>query len=83
MSLYSVMRRSRAAAPYPRGGPANGTRANQAVLAVIERDDGSRQVTYEGTPLYFFAGDSAPGQTNGHGSGEWFVAAEEDRTDFN
>jgi predicted lipoprotein with Yx(FWY)xxD motif len=43
---------------------------------VIEREDGSRQVTYNGMPLYFFAEDEAPGDTNGQGRGDvWFVAA--------
>ena len=53
--------------------------ANEGVegeLGVLERDDGGRQVMYNGAPLYFFAGDSAPNQTNGHGvGGVWFVAA--------
>jgi predicted lipoprotein with Yx(FWY)xxD motif len=32
------------------------------------------QVTYNGWPLYFFAGDSAPGDTNGQGQGGvWYV----------
>ena len=52
-------------------------------LAAIERDDGIHQVTYEGAPLYFFAGDSAPGQTNGHEvGGVWFVAAEDHTPEF-
>ncbi|MBI3746884.1 MAG: hypothetical protein HY264_10275 [Chloroflexi bacterium] len=34
-------------------------------LATITRDDGSLQVTYNGLPLYFFSGDSAPGDANG------------------
>jgi predicted lipoprotein with Yx(FWY)xxD motif len=42
-------------------------------LGTIRRSDGSTQVTYNGRPLYFFAGDSAPGQTNGHYTG-WSVA---------
>jgi predicted lipoprotein with Yx(FWY)xxD motif len=44
-------------------------------LATIERDDGTTQVTYDGAPLYFFAGDNAPGDTNGHEVGNiWFAA---------
>ena len=42
-------------------------------LGTIHRSDGSTQVTYNGKPLYFFGGDSAPGQTNGHYTG-WSVA---------
>jgi predicted lipoprotein with Yx(FWY)xxD motif len=34
-------------------------------LATITRDDGSLQVTYNGLPLYFFANDKAPGDSNG------------------
>lgn len=35
-------------------------------LGTIKLADGSMQVTYNGLPLYFFHGDSAPGDTNGH-----------------
>jgi predicted lipoprotein with Yx(FWY)xxD motif len=36
--------------------------------------DGSNQVTYAGKPLYHFAGDAKPGDTNGQGVGKvWFV----------
>src|SRR5439155_15880201 len=44
-------------------------------VAVITRDDGAKQVTYRGMPLYYFARDNAPGDTNGQGIGNvWFVA---------
>ncbi|MHB1711554.1 MAG: COG4315 family predicted lipoprotein [Acidimicrobiales bacterium] len=36
-------------------------------LGVVSRPDGSSQVTWQGSPLYTYAGDSAPGQTNGQG----------------
>ena len=44
-------------------------------LGTIERTDGTTQVTYNGMPLYYFASDTAPGDTNGHEvGGIWFVA---------
>ena len=44
-------------------------------LAIITRDDGSKQLAYNGMPLYYFAGDKAAGDTNGQGlNGKWFVA---------
>lgn len=44
-------------------------------VGVVVRPDGARQVTYNGMPVYYFAGDAQPGETNGHGAGGvWFVA---------
>ena len=37
-------------------------------IGTITRSDGSKQVTYNGHPLYAFAGDRQVGQTNGQGS---------------
>ena len=43
-------------------------------LGVTTRTDGTKQVTYGGHPLYYFAGDSAAGQTKGQGlEGVWFL----------
>ena len=44
-------------------------------LGTIVRDDGSVQATYDGKPLYFYAADSSPGDTNGQGeNGAWWLA---------
>jgi predicted lipoprotein with Yx(FWY)xxD motif len=48
--------------PVARGG------AKQSLLGMTRRANGSHQVTYAGHPLYRFAGDKKPGQTNGEGS---------------
>ena len=58
------------------GAPQTGDGVNAASLATIERDDGSIQVTYNGWPLYYFAKDQQPGNTNGQGVGDvWFVVS--------
>lgn len=41
--------------------------AHSSDLGTIRRGRHTRQVTYNGHPLYRFSGDSAPGQTNGEG----------------
>lgn len=66
--------------PVPASGAvtASGS-AKAAGLGAITRSDGTKQVTYDGHPLYYFAGDSGPGQTNGQGSdafgARWWLAA--------
>jgi len=54
-----------------RGAPMARIGAKKSRLGTIRRDDGSRQVTYAGHPLYAYIGDSKPGQTNGEGSEEF------------
>jgi predicted lipoprotein with Yx(FWY)xxD motif len=45
-------------------------------LGTFKRDDGSEQVAINGVPLYYFAGDHGPGQTNGQGvNGVWFLVS--------
>ena len=45
-----------------------------ALLATATHPEGGIQVTYGGWPLYYFAGDSAPGDTNGQGQGDvWYA----------
>jgi predicted lipoprotein with Yx(FWY)xxD motif len=47
---------------------------NKTLFTVVARPDGSQQLKVGKWPVYFFAGDSAPGETNGQNSGgSWFV----------
>jgi predicted lipoprotein with Yx(FWY)xxD motif len=59
-----------------RGVPAASAGVEATLVALTERRDGSAQVTYNGMPLYHFAGDQQPGDTNGQGvGGSWFMVA--------
>jgi predicted lipoprotein with Yx(FWY)xxD motif/uncharacterized cupredoxin-like copper-binding protein len=43
-------------------------------LSTIQRTDGTTQVAYNGIPLYYFAKDTQPGETNGQDVGDvWYV----------
>ena len=45
-------------------------------LGVITRDDGTKQVTVDGRPVYTFANDKAPGQVNGQSIKDvWFAVS--------
>ncbi len=47
-----------------------------ADFAVITRDDGKKQTTYKGLPLYYFFKDVKPGDTAGQGFNTvWYVVA--------
>jgi predicted lipoprotein with Yx(FWY)xxD motif len=56
-------------------GPATaGTGVQAALLSTSTQANGDIQVTYDGRPLYYFAGDAKPGDTNGQGVGDaWFA----------
>jgi predicted lipoprotein with Yx(FWY)xxD motif len=60
----------------PVKGPATAGSGVTGTLGVITRSDGTMQATYDGHPLYTYAGDSAPGQANGNGKnlsgGLWY-----------
>lgn len=47
--------------------PSGATGVQGGMIATITRPDGSRQVTYNGLPLYRYAADGGAGNTNGHG----------------
>ncbi len=43
-------------------------------LEVIQRADGTMQLAYKGLPLYYYVGDTSPGDAKGDGrGGVWFV----------
>jgi hypothetical protein len=44
------------------------------LMGTTRRDDGTTQVTYNDWPLYYFAGDELPGDSNGQGVGDvWWM----------
>ncbi len=45
--------------------PVAGAGVTGKIGTITRTDDGTLQVTYNGLPLYFFSGDSAPGDSNG------------------
>jgi predicted lipoprotein with Yx(FWY)xxD motif len=61
------------------GSATAGAGAMSADLGTITRSDGTKQVTYKGHPLYFFASDHAAGDVNGQGiksfGSAWYVLA--------
>jgi predicted lipoprotein with Yx(FWY)xxD motif len=50
------------------GNPSAGHAVVASKLGTTRRSDGALQVTYNRHPLYYFSGDTGPGQTNGQGS---------------
>lgn len=61
------------------GTPTGSGSVTAADLGTITRSDGTKQVTYKGHPLYYFAGDPGSGTTTGEGSdgfgAKWWLVA--------
>ncbi|MFD4762193.1 hypothetical protein ACFWOJ_25985 [Streptomyces sp. NPDC058439] len=59
------------------GEPVAGKGVKAGLLGTTKRGDGSREVTYNGHPLYYFAGDRKAGESNGQGvndsGAKWYV----------
>jgi predicted lipoprotein with Yx(FWY)xxD motif len=59
------------------GKPTVSGRASASLVGTTTRSDGKRQVTYNGHPLYLYAGDENAGDTRGQGltdfGASWYV----------
>jgi predicted lipoprotein with Yx(FWY)xxD motif len=56
------------------GMPTAGSGAEASLISTTKRSDGTSQVTYNGHPLYLYAGDAKPGDTNGQGLTDYGAA---------
>ncbi len=60
--------------PVPAAAPIRVEGIDRQLVGTILRPDGTRQLTLAGWPLYGYAGDRVPGDTNGHTKdGHWFA----------
>ena len=62
-----------------KSAPKAGAGVKASLLGTSKRSDGTQEVTYAGHPLYYFAGDTAAGQSTGQGSAAfgapWWVVS--------
>jgi predicted lipoprotein with Yx(FWY)xxD motif len=56
------------------GMPTAGSGAQASLVSTTKRSDGAPQVTYNGHPLYLYAGDEKPGDTHGQGLTDYGAA---------
>jgi predicted lipoprotein with Yx(FWY)xxD motif len=70
--------------PYETSGQSMaGSGVSQSKLGTITRDDGGTQITYNGEPLYYYAGDGGkPDETKGEAieqfGAEWYLVSPKD-----
>ena len=69
-----------------KGKPTAGPGLTASALGTTKRSDGATELTYNGHPLYTYAGDTAAGQTSGQGlddyGAEWYaLSARGDKID--
>ncbi len=58
-----------------KGDTLKGADGVKGALTTFSRADSSMQVAYGGSPLYYYSGDKAAGDTKGQGVGDvWFIA---------
>lgn len=61
------------------GGVQAGPGVSMSLLSTIQRADGTTEVSYNGHPLYYYAGDNNPGDTSGQGLNQfgaaWYVVS--------
>jgi predicted lipoprotein with Yx(FWY)xxD motif len=59
------------------GAPKAGQGVRGSLLGTTKRTDGNTEVTYDGHPLYYYAGDTKPGETTGQDINQfgalWYV----------
>ncbi len=62
-----------------KGSPVASSGVTASDLGTTTRSDGSKQVTYKGHPLYYYAADSSAGKVTGQGSdsfgAKWWLVA--------
>ena len=63
--------------PATAAAPHAGTGASSTLLGTVHRSDGTNQLSYNGHPLYYYAGDAKAGDTTGQGllqfGAKWYV----------
>lgn len=65
--------------PVPADGALAPAGVDDALLGAVTRGDGSRQLMFDGLPLYRYAKDAKPGQVAGEGVGKtWFASLPSD-----